>query len=118
MDCPICHSHLKTTRLECNGCGVVLEGRFSMPRLARLSREHQILAEAFLVSGGNFKELAEQLGASYPTLRKRMDDLIAALEELRATDRKTAEQILVDIEAGRIKADEGLRQIKEMNGEL
>lgn len=89
-----------------------------MPRLARLSREHQILAEAFLVSGGNFKELAEQLDTSYPTLRKRVDELILAIEALRSADKKMAEDILSDIEAGRIRPEEGLRQIREMNSEL
>ena len=117
-ECPVCKKELKTTRVQCTECAVVMEGEFSLPRLARLSTEHQQLAEAFLISGGNFKELAILLDNSYPTLRKRIDDLITALQALRSQDVKQADEILAGIEAGHIKPEEGIRRIKEMNGEL
>ncbi|MCK5518748.1 MAG: DUF2089 family protein [Alphaproteobacteria bacterium] len=118
MKCPMCKKELKTTRVRCDGCAIVMEGMFSLPRLARLSTEHQQLAESFLISGGNFKELAVLLDNSYPTLRKRIDDLITELQTLRTQDKKQADEILAGIEAGHIKPEEGIRQIKEMNGEL
>ena len=117
-ECPVCKKELKTTRVQCTECAVVMEGKFSLPRLARLSTEHQQLAESFLISGGNFKELAVLLDNSYPTLRKRIDNLITALQALRSKDIKQADEILAEIEAGHIKPEEGIRQIKEMNGEL
>ena len=117
-ECPVCKKELKTTRVQCTECAVVMEGEFSLPRLARLSTEHQQLAESFLISGGNFKELAILLDNSYPTLRKRIDDLITALQALRSQDVKQADEILAGIEDGHIKPEEGIRRITEMNREL
>lgn len=88
-----------------------------LPRLARLPREHQKLAEVFLLAGGNFKALAEQLGISYPTLRRRVDEMIAALQTTLTDDRKKADEILSRIEQGSMSAQEGLRLIREMNNE-
>ncbi len=116
--CPVCAINVKTTRLECEGCHVALEGVFELPRLARLPVEHQNMAEALVLSGGNLKRLAQEMNISYPTLRKRLDDLIAALEGLRKADEGRAEDILKAIETGAMTAEQGLRQIKELNGEL
>lgn len=93
------------------------EGVFTMPRLMRLSPNHLKLAESFLFCGGNLKELSEQLGMSYPTLRKQIDALIEELSRLRAEDNNTIETILENIEKGSMKAELGLRLIKEINGE-
>lgn len=84
----------------------------------RLKDEHIKLAEAFVLSGGNLKELAGGLGISYPTLRKRVDEMVEELKRLRAEDEKAALAILAGIEKGEISAEEGTRRIKEMNGEL
>ena len=89
-----------------------------MPRLGRLSREHQTFIEALVLSGGNLKELSGSLDVSYPTLRKRLDALIAVMKELRHSDEQQIESILEGIEARDISAEEGLRHIKEINGEL
>jgi hypothetical protein len=87
-----------------------------MPRLARLSGEHMKLAETFLLSGGNFKQLAEQMQLSYPTLRRKVDEVIEALRTIGEEDAKRAEDILAKIEQGKMNPQEGLRLIREMNG--
>lgn len=89
-----------------------------MPRLARLSQEHQKFVEALVLSGGNLKELTGEMDVSYPTLRKRLDTLIEAMSKLQNSDKKRIESILECIEAGDVAAEEGLRHIKEINGEL
>jgi hypothetical protein len=75
------------------------------------------LAEAFLLCGGNLKALAEELDLSYPTLRKHIDAMMESLSRLKAEDEQAINTILADIEAGKRNAEEGLRLIREMNGE-
>jgi hypothetical protein len=117
MQCPVCQNALKTIKMRCDECDMTYEGSFAMPRLMRLSPEHLKLAEAFLICGGNLKELSEQVGISYPTLRKQINAMIEEIENLRTEDNRTVEAILEAIEKGSMKAEHGLRLIKEMNGE-
>lgn len=118
IKCPACKSIVKPSRLNCSGCGLVIEGDFFLPRLARLSQEHQVLVEAFICSGGNLKDLSSEMGVSYPTMRKKVDALVAALQELKEKDQQLIDEILSDIETGKINAVTGLRAIQEISGEL
>lgn len=113
--CRHCESELTVTRLDCPRCGVQCAGEFGQPRLARLPQELQSLAEQVLLSGGNLKEVAGWQGVSYPTLRKKVDALIAALENLRARDEAEADRLLGEVEAGRIAPEYAARRIGEMH---
>ena len=62
------------------------------------------------------KEVAGKLDTSYPTLRKRLDGLIAALKALMAEDAERADALLARVEAQELPAEEAARLIKEMNG--
>lgn len=117
MNCPTCQTTMEVSELHCTHCNLKLQGSFQVSRLARLSRDHMKLAEAFLLSGGNLKQLAEQMQLSYPTLRRKVDDMIAALKKTGEEDAKRAEEILAKIEQGKMNPQEGLRLIREMNGE-
>ena len=117
-NCPVCSNPLTPIKLSCNTCGVTMEGGFKMPRLARLSKNSQLLAESFIIFGGNLKELSAKMEISYPTLRKRVDDMIGELSRIRKKDEEEISTILERIETGEIRAEEGMRLIKEMNNEL
>lgn len=118
IDCPVCKNKLMLSRLKCGGCGVVLEGSFNLPRLARLNPEFRTLAEQMILCGGNLKDLAIEVGVSYPTLRRKVDDLIAALQTLKASDDVLIASILEDIETGTLKSEEGIRKIREIQSEI
>ena len=111
--CQSCHSTLSVTRLHCEACDISLEGRFGTPRLSRLGPEDQRLVEAFVLSGGNLKSLAEELGLSYPTVRKRIDALIDALRDLKANDEKQAQLWLQEVESGALRAEAAARLMRE-----
>lgn len=113
--CRYCHSELTVTRVNCRRCGVHCEGEFTLPRLARLAPELQSLAELVLLAGGNLKEVAALQGVSYPTLRKRIDALIGAIEELRARDQDETERLLGEVEAGRATPEYAARRMAELN---
>jgi hypothetical protein len=114
--CGNCGHEIEVERVACPACRLVYEGSFHMPRLARLEADHQQLAEQILLAAGNLKEVAGVLEVSYPTLRKRIDGLIEALEALRGHDDALGERYLAAVERGAMAPEEAARRIKELNG--
>lgn len=112
--CPYCSGALRFTRLTCEDCGLGLEGEFATPRLSRLEPEEQRFAELFVLASGSLKQMADLLGVSYPTVRSRLDKLIAHLKEEQARDEVRKRRILADIEAGRVPPKQGMRMIENL----
>ena len=56
-----------------------MHGDFPLPALTRLGSEDQQFALAFILRSGSLKEMARLYGVSYPTVRNRLDELIARL---------------------------------------
>lgn len=114
--CSICGHLVAVQKVSCTFCRVSFEGDFRLPRLARLDSAEQQLAEQFLLSSGNLKELAVALATSYPTLRKRLDALTESLQRLRREDDAEADRMLDGVETGQRRAEEAARLIREMSG--
>ena len=117
-ECLICKHHLTIEKLSCEACQTHFDGKFYFPRLARLSTAEQQLAESLIVNGGNLKEMAESLDVSYPTLKKRLLELSNALHKQKREDKQSIEEILQAMETGEMTAQEGIKLIREINGEL
>jgi len=117
-ECLICKHHLTIERLSCEACQTHFDGKFYFPRLARLSTIEQQLAESLIVHGGNLKEMAESIDVSYPTLKKRLLELSNALHKQKQEDKQSIEEILQSMETEEITAQEGIKLIREINGEL
>src|SRR5439155_17213187 len=79
--CPYCSHSMAVSRMTCHGCGIAVEAAFPTPRLANLPTEHQRFIELFVLAGGNLKQIAEQAGVSYPTVRSRLDKVIDSLRQ-------------------------------------
>jgi hypothetical protein len=77
--CPVCGEQLHLTRLSCQGCGTELSGDFESCEFCALSSSDRELLKLFLGSRGNLKAMERQLGVSYPTVRSRMDSVLARL---------------------------------------
>ncbi|HUO08683.1 MAG TPA: DUF2089 family protein [Phycisphaerae bacterium] len=87
-ECPYCGSVMHVLQMGCSHCHVKVEAEFPMSRLGRMPVEHQRFVEMFVLSGGNLKELAAEVGVSYPTIRARLDRVIDALRtEISKTQR-------------------------------
>lgn len=74
---------MHVVRLDCPICDTSVNGVYVLPELARLNSEDQEFVAAFVLSGGSLKEMAKRYRVSYPTVRNRLDDLIARLREVR-----------------------------------
>jgi len=116
--CLNCESKLTVTRLRCPSCELSYEGDFSLPRLARLAPAQQHLAEQLILAAGNLKQVASSLEVSYPTLRKRLDELVGALSALHSADDARAAELLAAVEAGEMTPEAAARLIKELKGGL
>ena len=114
--CSQCDHTLHVTELRCPACAVTISGVFASPRLVRLTSDQQRLVEQVILAGGNLKDVARELQISYPTFRKRLAAVMAALAKMREDDDQRAQSLLDDAEAGRIAPEAAARQIREMNG--
>jgi len=77
--CPSCGHVLDVVRLGCPACSTAVEGTFGLPLLARLDPEDQTFVLNLVKSSGSLKDLAKLYGVSYPTIRNRLDALIARI---------------------------------------
>lgn len=67
--------------MTCDHCRVAIEADFPRTRLGQLPLEHQRFIEIFVLASGSLKEIAAQTGVSYPTVRARLDRIIADLRQ-------------------------------------
>lgn len=77
--CPTCNHTLHATRLECSNCHTTIENHFEFSKFSTLNEEQLHFIEVFLLSRGNIKEVEKELGVSYPTVRGKLNDIIAKL---------------------------------------
>jgi hypothetical protein len=123
--CPSCTGPLAITRLTCPACGTEVGGAFSLGRLAGLREPHASLLELFLRVRGNVKKMERTLGLSYPTVRARLEEALAAagLEEdeplapmarpePELSHRRTA--ILASLEHGEITPREAADRLRDL----
>lgn len=77
--CPSCNGSLEITTLKCNQCGMELKSSFELGVFEQLSNEHYDFLMMFLKHRGNLKNLQSELDISYPTAKKRLDELLLSL---------------------------------------
>ncbi|MFP4631200.1 MAG: DUF2089 domain-containing protein [Candidatus Acetothermia bacterium] len=77
--CPVCGERMRVTELQCSNCRTQVKGQFELGNFSRLDEEQREFVEIFIRLRGNIKEVEEELGISYPTVRKKLDEVIEAL---------------------------------------
>ncbi len=116
--CPVCASQLVISRLTCNKCGTAIEGTFGHGLFSNLSDEEARFMEIFIICRGNIKEVEKRLGVSYPTVRNKLDNLVAKLDYTRAADpdarRKRRIEIIDSIKRGDITPEEAALLMEEI----
>ena len=113
--CPVTGEPLTVTRLECEGSGVAIEGRFTPNEFALLPDEQLEFLRIFVKVRGNLKEAERVLGLSYPTVRLRFDNLLRALGYETGPDAgEERANVLEQLEKGEISAEEATRQLQSL----
>src|ERR1700740_1870099 len=113
-ECPYCGTAMTVTQMTCEPCRVSIAAEFPMSRVAGLPVEHQRFIEMFVLASGNLKEIAEQVGVSYPTIRSRLDKVIEALRGEIAKTQRVRGNLLDAIEPGKTSAESAARLIKRI----
>lgn len=112
--CPVCSSRLDVTELHCNDCDTTIRGTFKLDKFSYLSKEQKYFIEVFLKNRGNIKEIEKDLGISYPTVKKNLENVINALGygEVAENENLNKEAILEKLSNGEISSEEAMKMIK------
>jgi hypothetical protein len=85
-------SPMSVRHIECTACGTKIEGSYEIPRLSRMSAEDQKFIELLVIHEGSLKAVGSSLEISYPTIKKRLAEVIAKLRAEAAADAKSAKR--------------------------
>ena len=94
--CPACQSKLHIATLACPDCGLELKNKFDLSPFDQLDAEKSEFLLTFLRNRGNLKHVQEQLQMSYPTAKRKLDDILIALD-LFEEEPYTAEREEIDM---------------------
>lgn len=114
--CPVCESELKVTEITCKKCKTKISGEFDLCKFCKLDTEQKYFAEIFIKNRGNIKEIEKELGVSYPTVRRLLDEVISSLgyKPQSGVTSVNKSEILEKLSKGEITSNEAL---KILNGE-
>jgi hypothetical protein len=93
---------------------IAIEGRFTLPELARLTLEDQIFVTAFLRSHGSIKEMEQVFGVSYPTIKARLNRIAGQLEFIDTNPSPSRTEVLERLRSGEIDAEEAIRALEAL----
>src|SRR5438067_2229317 len=79
-NCPVCAGDLEVTELSCPECDTRVHSRFATCRFCALPADQAQFLELFLRSRGNLSAVGDELGVSFPTVSKRLDQLLVCLD--------------------------------------
>ena len=79
-ECPSCGTELRVSVLHCPNCEMELHNDFQLTAFDLLTAEQTNFLISFLKQRGNMSCVQRELGISYPTAKKRLDDLLTALK--------------------------------------
>lgn len=110
---PVSGDELIVTRLECPSSGVVIEGRFNLGWIGRLTREQLDFVEMLVKYRGNIQKLAMEMNVAYNTARSRLDEIVAALGGTPENDGRVDRRTILDkLAAKEIGVEEAMRLLK------
>jgi len=118
--CPACGHQMLIAKYRCPNCQTEVAGQFESCRFCHLDSQLQHFILVFLAHRGNIKLVEKELGISYPTVRKYLQNTIEALH-LRAEPDKpqiTPEEkmdILDRLEKGEIDYHTALSLLEDVD---
>ncbi|MDO5096968.1 MAG: DUF2089 domain-containing protein [Peptostreptococcaceae bacterium] len=117
--CPVCNNKMHVVNLHCGNCNTGVSGEFELDKFSYLSKEEKYFIEVFIKKRGNIKEIEKELGISYPTVRRNLDQVIEALgylveKEEPPNKEREREKILERLSKGEISAGEAMELMEEL----
>lgn len=113
--CPVCGGRMHVREMACRSCDISIRGEFELSPFNALSKEELRFVEIFIRTQGNFREVQAELGLSYPTVKKQLENVIRTLgydvkpepipdpEDLEVLGRLKSNEISVEEAVERLK---------------
>lgn len=95
--CPACHSNLHIASLACPDCGMELRNKFDLSPFDLLDDEKSEFLLVFLRNRGNLKNVQAQLQMSYPAAKRKLDEILIALDLFKEEENHTTEREEIDM---------------------
>jgi len=92
--CPVCEAELHISRLSCPQCRAEYSVDEAFSPFDHLSVEQKSFLITFLKCNGNIKAVEAELKISYPTVKKRYDEILIALG---LKEKTVIEQEMIDM---------------------
>ena len=108
--CPGCEGDLVISALQCSCCGMELKTTFELSPFDRLNSEQNTLIISFLKNRGNLKGVQSDLNISYPTAKKKLDELLTALNLSDAAHKEER----TEIDTSSLEVDYSSRRASEI----
>lgn len=108
--CPGCQGNLRISTLKCPDCGLELKNEFELSCFDRLNDEQLQFLLAFLKARGNLSEVQTDLNITYSVAKRKLDELLAALNLGMTKDVERAEKI----DVGNLKVDYNSNKASEI----
>lgn len=124
--CISCGGQLEIRELFCRECDITIRGHFPMESsgpFARLTDDQLAFLHLFVTSRGNMSDVERSLGVSYPTVRAKLDDLIAALEPGAVSPEQTTSavmdrnEVMDRVSRGELSVDEAMSILSSLPAE-
>lgn len=120
---PFDGGRLVVTRLENPETGTVIEGRFDLGWVGRLTREQLDFVGLLLKHRANVQRLAGDIGIAYNTARARLDEIVQAMggpiEDNATSDLSvtaSVDEVLDGLASGAIDATKAIEQLRRRRG--
>jgi hypothetical protein len=111
---------MEVDRIRLVDTGIVIEGPFTLPPLARLPAEDQVFVAAFVRCHGSIKQMEQYFGVSYPTIKNRLNKIgsqlsFVEIEQGSEVDAPapTRRAVLDRLSRGELTVAQALEQLKE-----
>lgn len=118
--CPGCQGNLQISTLKCPDCGLELKNDFELSCFDRLNDEQLQFLLAFLKARGNLSEVQADLNMTYSVVKRKLDELLAALNLGIAKNAERVEKIDInklDVDYNSNRASEIIKaKLKEHGG--
>jgi hypothetical protein len=120
---PFDGGRLVVTRLENPETGTVIEGRFDLGWVGRLTREQLDFVGVLVKHRANVQRLAGDIGIAYNTARARLDEIVQAVggsvDDDTPSDPAPAagvDEVLDGLASGSIDAARAIEQLRRRRG--
>ena len=91
--CPECKGTLNISLLRCPDCGMELKKEYALSVFDRLEKEQYDFLLSFLKNRGNMKDVQLEQQISYPTAKKRLEELLISLELSEVPEKRERDEV-------------------------